>query len=113
MTMRARSLELNLVNTEAVGAADIDGRNRALRALDLLPTGGRGPHPPNISPQHAAYLFLRFGSASGEADPGGAAKRYAPFVNPGAPDKISARRSSLGRARVGRLARQPQSRQRR
>jgi hypothetical protein len=85
MTMRARSLELNLVNTEAVGAADIDGRNRALRALDLLPTGGRGPHAPNISPEHAAYMLLGLGSASVAADAGRAAKRYASFVNPAAP----------------------------
>src|SRR5260370_1348015 len=59
MTMRARSLELNLVNTEAVGAADIDGRNRALRALDLLPTGGPGPPPPeNPAAPKAGTLLI-------------------------------------------------------
>src|SRR5258707_14088178 len=81
MTMRARSLELNLVNTEAVGAADIDGRNRALRALDLLPTGGGGPHAPNISPQNAASMFLGFGGASVVADAGRGGEGFGLVVN--------------------------------
>jgi hypothetical protein len=79
--MRARSLELFLVGHGAAGAADIDGRNRQLRELELLPTGGRGPHAPDISAKHAAYMLLGLGSSSVAAEAGNTAKRYAAFVN--------------------------------
>jgi hypothetical protein len=79
--MRARGLELNLVSMGAVGAADIDGRNRSLRELNLLPTGGRGPHAPQITPEHSGYMLLGLASAVA-SDAGEAAKRYAAFVEP-------------------------------
>ena len=55
--MRARSLELSLVHSHAVGAADIAARNTELRKAVLLPSGGRGPHAPAIEPKDAAYMF--------------------------------------------------------
>jgi hypothetical protein len=87
--MRARGLELLLVSMGAVGAADIDGRNRQLREFGLLPIGGRGPHAPNILPGHTASMLLGLGSASVAAEAGKAAKRYAAFINHEDPKSVT------------------------
>jgi hypothetical protein len=80
--MRARTLELALITTGAVGAADIDGRNRELRKVDLLPTGGRGPHAPQIDQRHAAVMLIGLGSASVAAQAGIIAPQYARLIDP-------------------------------
>ena len=55
--MNVRSFE-RLVSAHGAPAAGLDAVTRHLRAMGLLPLGGRGTNAPNISPQGAAIILL-------------------------------------------------------
>jgi hypothetical protein len=58
LAMRARELELLLGELTPRSKSDLDIRMRKLREAKLLPTGGRGPNAPHISPREAATMLI-------------------------------------------------------
>lgn len=55
--MNVRSFE-RLVSAHGAPAAGLDALTRHLRAMGLLPLGGRGTNAPDITPQGAAIILL-------------------------------------------------------
>jgi hypothetical protein len=51
-----------------------------MRKLNLLPSGGRGPHAPDIEVKHAALIVLACAASRNASDAGPAASRVAALV---------------------------------
>lgn len=57
--MNARNAERSLARYSGLTESDVDQRMRPLRDKGLLPTGGRGPHAPEIEEDSAALMMLQ------------------------------------------------------
>lgn len=66
--MRARQLELMLADRCGRTETDLDVRGRKLREAQYVPSGGRGPHAPQIDPRAAAAIVVAAFSADQAID---------------------------------------------
>jgi hypothetical protein len=90
--MRAKEFELAIREmTESVEAgassltnskpSDLDIRMRELRKVRMLPTGGRGPHAPSITSEHAAIILIAIKGCAKPVDAALAVFSFVPLVD--------------------------------